>query len=1051
MGLAIVTAGGATGLYDITIEKNPGKSNATINAFNARLIKIASEISTVTTAITAAEGAVLAAIAARDEAIDKFKAGTGTRAQLTEKQVAVMQAEAALFAKRRDLSVLKIEDLSIREEQGRIVISIEPESRTGVWCADLTEDIAAGTNVGTAEVNGEDTQIIILPEGTTTGALGKLQPAGVMTGAGVFVNRALFPCWQKWRPTYRIGTILDIDYDNDTCDVGIKEQRSREQGLSINQDGTVWNPAAAAVSGFEDYASRNPNDPLVTETGDTQLTMTPALKADLEEVNNTINNRNSYRKDTEQYDKLEYWDTMHPGGSGDCVANYEEIYTESGVKKVGELKVGDVVLSYDLQKKQYVYKPIIKIWEKGLLPGVRVGLKNGLHVDISESHPMWARTNQGWSHGNQKISEYKKIYFKDIDLNKWWKRRLPIAKKLPYEIKDIDWLTEDICFVIGHYLAEGWSEGSHVCSSGYDMPEHVYPILNRNKIPYAEYKNNSGVPCIRFLKSKFKTYLKGLKANSFEIHLPEDIFHLPENKMKSIMDGFWLGDGHNGNYPQKNGNRCNKQEVYSTSSSQWAMDLQRIGLQLGQSFHVWKQEHHQGAGDKPIYRITHNENSFFYRHHGYDGLSEIGIARKHIEDIGLVEMRDFEVADTHTFIFKNGLVCHQCEDFALTKAHALLAKGYPASAIKIEVGKTKDGTGHAWLVVQTDKGDMVLDINYKNVMPASAVNYNNRRRQTGRNWVSSGVRLYDVPIEYMDGSNAEVFVVGDNVLVSFVGQDWDDPKVIGFETNPRAISHGLYVKAYNSAGAFVGYVALDSALEIKHTFSDTIEELPLVGTRIGWQTSPNFPRLVTTLDYNINDFTEWPDGSMKTLHLAWSYSQKVYLDATTIVATGNWWLYDSVQESPAEGQPLEDISWSSYIDRIEDPGSTILAFRIIDSTHYMFVYTKYTQASSMGGVGPEVVSTYININGTDYLLFETPEVLDSGTSIVSLNIYNYEGAYIYAAGVRSNLGFYYIYKNASFVKKEYTPIIPLGIVKHHELYAHETHGMLYAKGEMYYV
>jgi len=51
-----------------------------------------------------------------------------------------------------------------------------------------------------------------------------------------------------------------------------------------------------------------------------------------------------------------------------------------------------------------------------------------------------------------------------------------------------------------------------------------------------------------------------------------------------------------------------------------------------------------------------------------------------------------------------------CEDFALTKAQKLLGLGYPASAIKIEVGDVPDGRGHCWLVVQTDKGDMVLDI-----------------------------------------------------------------------------------------------------------------------------------------------------------------------------------------------------------------------------------------------------------------------------------------------------------------------------------------------------
>jgi len=31
-------------------------------------------------------------------------------------------------------------------------------------------------------------------------------------------------------------------------------------------------------------------------------------------------------------------------------------------------------------------------------------------------------------------------------------------------------------------------------------------------------------------------------------------------------------------------------------------------------------------------------------------------------------MRDFEVANTHNFIFKNGLITHNCEDYALAIA-----------------------------------------------------------------------------------------------------------------------------------------------------------------------------------------------------------------------------------------------------------------------------------------------------------------------------------------------------------------------------------------------
>jgi len=84
-----------------------------------------------------------------------------------------------------------------------------------------------------------------------------------------------------------------------------------------------------------------------------------------------------------------------------------------------------------------------------------------------------------------------------------------------------------------------------------------------------------------------------------------------------------------------------------------------------------------------------------------------------------------------------------CEDFALTKANALLALGYPASAIHIEGGHW-DGlaNGHAWLVVQTTAGDYALDTDTNSIILNSSLTRSNgeaydfRRRQLGARWAS---------------------------------------------------------------------------------------------------------------------------------------------------------------------------------------------------------------------------------------------------------------------------------------------------------------------------
>ncbi|MDD5703684.1 MAG: transglutaminase-like cysteine peptidase, partial [Dehalococcoidales bacterium] len=83
-----------------------------------------------------------------------------------------------------------------------------------------------------------------------------------------------------------------------------------------------------------------------------------------------------------------------------------------------------------------------------------------------------------------------------------------------------------------------------------------------------------------------------------------------------------------------------------------------------------------------------------------------------------------------------------CEDFALTKAQALLDLGYPASAIHIEVGVISSSSAHAWLVVQTTSGDYALDTSRDTIVlnaslvPSGGGSFYARKRQIGMNWAS---------------------------------------------------------------------------------------------------------------------------------------------------------------------------------------------------------------------------------------------------------------------------------------------------------------------------
>jgi predicted transglutaminase-like cysteine proteinase len=50
-----------------------------------------------------------------------------------------------------------------------------------------------------------------------------------------------------------------------------------------------------------------------------------------------------------------------------------------------------------------------------------------------------------------------------------------------------------------------------------------------------------------------------------------------------------------------------------------------------------------------------------------------------------------------------------CEDYVIQKRRMLIAEGIPASSMMIALVKTKDGEGHAVLVLRTTDGDKVFD------------------------------------------------------------------------------------------------------------------------------------------------------------------------------------------------------------------------------------------------------------------------------------------------------------------------------------------------------
>jgi predicted transglutaminase-like cysteine proteinase len=73
-----------------------------------------------------------------------------------------------------------------------------------------------------------------------------------------------------------------------------------------------------------------------------------------------------------------------------------------------------------------------------------------------------------------------------------------------------------------------------------------------------------------------------------------------------------------------------------------------------------------------------------------------------------------------------------CNDYAVTKRHALLRSGLPAKALRLSAVRTSSGTGHLVLVVVTTMGDLVLDNLTDAIRPWQSTDYQWLKIQSAR-------------------------------------------------------------------------------------------------------------------------------------------------------------------------------------------------------------------------------------------------------------------------------------------------------------------------------
>lgn len=103
------------------------------------------------------------------------------------------------------------------------------------------------------------------------------------------------------------------------------------------------------------------------------------------------------------------------GGGGCCLAKGTEVLlSNDDVKNIEDVVIGDIVKSYDFEKKVVSESIVIKTFNPLKDDLVKIILSNNTYIDCTTSHPLWSVTKNNWVSINPEIT--KKFMGIDADV-----------------------------------------------------------------------------------------------------------------------------------------------------------------------------------------------------------------------------------------------------------------------------------------------------------------------------------------------------------------------------------------------------------------------------------------------------------------------------------------------------------------------------------------------------------------------------------------------------------------------------------------------------------
>lgn len=118
------------------------------------------------------------------------------------------------------------------------------------------------------------------------------------------------------------------------------------------------------------------------------------------------------KEDQEYWTNLSKVDTVLISGGRDCFVGDQQVITYNGIRKIKDIKKGDIVLTYNERLGKKEWKPVFKTKEVIKKETIKINLKDGSTIECTPDHEFY--NNGGWI----KIKDLLSLWYGDLEENK---------------------------------------------------------------------------------------------------------------------------------------------------------------------------------------------------------------------------------------------------------------------------------------------------------------------------------------------------------------------------------------------------------------------------------------------------------------------------------------------------------------------------------------------------------------------------------------------------------------------------------------------------------